>query len=267
MSETTPPATDPVLVEHTPFGVTVITFNRPEVHNALNFAAMERFAAIIEDLHARTAASSEDVGAVVVTGAGNRAFCSGGDQQELAALPEAEHGARLTRIMGDALRAMERLPVPVLAAVNGYALGGGSEVALACDLRVVAEDATLGVVHLGLGLIPGWGAGQRLMRLVGYSRALDMMLTTRRYRATELQAMGLANRITASGHALLVSYEIAKHIASLSPDAVRAAKAALQDGWTLPYDQALAAERARFPELWTTDAHQQAVAPYLARKK
>lgn len=263
----TPPTPDaPVYAERDAAGVVTIVFNRPEVHNAMNFAAMERLAQIVEALHGELAAAHAGPRVVILTGAGTAAFSSGGDQQELHALPGAEHGARLATVMGDALHAVERLPVPVIAAVNGYALGGGSEIALACDLRVVAEDARLGLVHAGLGLIPGWGGAQRLMRLVGYARAMEMMLSARPYGAAELHAMGVVNTVAPAGAALAAARDLAARVAALDPATVRAVKGALQDGWRMPYDEALRAERARFPALWAADAHQDAVRRFLARR-
>ena len=263
----TPPIPDAsVRIERDAAGVATITLNRPRVHNAMNFAAMERLARIIDALHDELASPHAGPRVVILTGAGTAAFSSGGDQQELHSLPEVEHGARLATVMGDALRALERLPVPVIAAVNGYALGGGSEIALACDLRVVAEDARLGLVHASLGLIPGWGGAQRLMRLVGYARAMEMMLSARPYSAAELHAMGVVNTLAPAGEALPAARTLAARMAALDPATVRAVKGALQDGWRMPYDEALRAERARFPALWAADAHQDAVRRFLARR-
>jgi enoyl-CoA hydratase len=248
-------------------GIATVTFHRPDVLNALDFPAMERFAGIVAGLHDQLADHAAPVRVVILTGAGRAAFSSGGDQRALAAHRSRADGARLARIMGDALLALERLPVPVIAAVNGYALGGGSEIALACDLRVVAEDVKLGLVHAGLALIPGWGAGQRLLRLVGYGRALDMLLAARPYSAAELHALGVVHHIAPPGEALTAARALAARIAALDPATVRAIKGLLRDGCTLPYDEALAAERARFPDLWASDAHWQAVERFLTRKR
>lgn len=248
-------------------GIATVTFDRPDVLNALDFAAMERFAAIVAGLHDRLADRASPERVVILTGAGRAAFSSGGDVRALAAHRGAADGARLGRIMGDALLALERLPVPVIAAVNGYALGGGSEIALACDLRVVAEDVKLGLVHATLALIPGWGAGQRLLRLVGYGRALDMLLAARPYSAAELQALGVVHHVAPPGEALAAARALAGRIAAHDAATVRAIKGLLRDGCTLPYDEALAAERARFPELWASEAHWVAVDRFLARKR
>jgi enoyl-CoA hydratase len=248
-------------------GVATVTFDRPDVLNAMDFPAMERFAAIVADLHDQLADHASPIRVVILTGAGSQAFSSGGDQRALSTHRGAADGARLGRIMGDALLALERLPVPVIAAVNGYALGGGSEIALACDLRVVAEDVKLGLVHATLALIPGWGGGQRLLRLVGYGRAIDMLLAARPFSAAELQALGVVQYVAPPGEALPAARALAGRIAALDAATVRAIKGLLRDGCTLPYDEALAAERARFPELWASAPHWDVVDRFLARKR
>jgi enoyl-CoA hydratase len=262
---------EPVHLDCDDAGVATVTFDRPGVFHALDFPAMERFADIVSELHRRCAgapaAQGGPVRVVILTGAGRAAFSSGGDQRALAGHRSEADGLRLARTMGDALLALERLPVPVIAAVNGYALGGGSEIALACDLRVVAEDVKLGLVQAGLGLIPGWGAGQRLLRLVGYGRALDMLLAARAYSAAELQALGVVQHVAPPGEALAAARTLAARIATLDPATVRAVKGLLRDGCTMPYEDALAAERARFPGLWASEAHWDAVERFLARKR
>jgi enoyl-CoA hydratase len=260
---------DPVHLDCDDAGIATVTFDRPGVLHALDFPAMERFAAIVAELHQRCAGLDQaaPVRVVILTGAGRAAFSSGGDQRALAGHPSAAGGERLARTMGDALLALEQLPVPVIAAVNGYALGGGSEIALACDLRVVAEDVKLGLVQAALGLTPGWGAGQRLLRLVGYGRALDMLLAARPYSAAELHALGVVQHVAPPGEALTAARALAVRIAALDPATVRAIKGLLRDGCTLPYDEALAAERARFPALWASESHWQAVERFLTRKR
>ncbi|WP_428261471.1 enoyl-CoA hydratase/isomerase family protein [Haliangium sp.] len=259
-----PPA---VRLERGSDGVATIIFDRPEVLNALDFAAMQQFADIVSDLGDALAAPDADVRVLILTGAGRDAFCSGGDVRALAEHRGATDGARLGRIMGDALWALERLPIPVIAAINGYALGGGTEIALACDLRVVAEDVRFGLVHASLALIPGWGAGQRLLRQIGYGRAMDMLLAARPYSAAELFELGVIQHIAPPGEALDRARALAEHVAGLDAATVRAVKGLLHDGCTLPYDEALTAERARFPGLWAADAHWHAVDRFLSRKR
>ena len=248
-------------------GIATITFHRPEVMNALDLDDMAIFATLVEKLHERSQTDADDLRVVLITGSGREAFCAGGDLLSLADKRSAADGALLSNRMGDALRALEDLPVPIIAAINGYALGGGSEIALACDIRVASEDAKLGLVHLRLGLTPGWGAGQRLLRTVGYGRALDMLLAARAYSGTELRELGLVQHVAPPGEALPAARDIATRIAANDCDAVRAIKALLRDGLRMPYDEALAAERERFPALWEAKAHWAAVDHFLTRKQ
>ncbi|MGQ9909327.1 MAG: enoyl-CoA hydratase/isomerase family protein [Candidatus Flexifilum sp.] len=253
--------TDPIRLDLHPDGTAILTFNRPEVHNALTVEAMHAFARAVAELHTRP-----DLRAVIVTGAGEAAFCSGGDLADLAGRTSADEARAMTALMGDALLSLERLPVPVIAAINGYALGGGSEIALACDLRVVDAAVNMGFVQVKRGLMPGWGGGQRLIRLVGYSRALELLLTARRLFLDDLVALGLVAGTAPQGQALPVALDLARQIAAHDPAAVRAVKALALAALTQPYEVALHAERALFPPLWTGAAHQAAMQQFLARR-
>ncbi len=229
-------------------GVAVITFNRPETHNALDLATMRAFASTLDDVRAHI--TDRSVRVVVLTGAGDAAFCAGGDLVEFANLhSEAEARAMIT-IMGDALLTLERLPIPVIAAINGYALGGGSEVALACDLRIADNDLRLGFMQIRRGLIPGWGGGQRLLRAIGYARALDILLRGHIMRAHEAHDLGLVNEIVARGEALKHALNLAHLITREDPNVIQSIKALLRAGLEQPYEQALQIERDLFPPLW-----------------
>lgn len=257
-----PPMTETILLDRQPDGCAVLTFNRPQARNALRLEMMRCFAQIVNDLH-----GDASLRALVVTGAGEEAFCSGGDLQELSGYPSEADARAMITLMGDALLALERLPVPVIAAINGYALGGGSEIALACDLRIVDEKARLGLMHIRLGLTPGWGAGQRLLRLVGYARAMSLLVRGHVMHAEELQTLGLANQVVAQGRALPHALSFARHICEAPPQVVRSIKRLLQAGLTSPYEAALQTERDLFPPLWAADAHLQAVEDFLSRAR
>jgi len=249
-------------LERDPAGVATVTFDRTRVRNALDWPTMAAFAAAVDGLSCDAVDASGAAGrlrVVVVTGAGTDAFCSGGDQRALSQATSEADGRRVAQVMGDACLALERLPVPTIAAINGYALGGGSEIALACDLRVADETAQLGLVHLRLALIPGWGAGQRLLRLVGYGRAMEMLLTARPYGARELEALGIVNEVAPAGGALPVALALARRIAAADAATVRAVKALLQAGVRLPYERSLDVERALFPALWAAEPHVRAL--------
>lgn len=242
-------------------GVALLTINRPERRNALDTPTMHAFAEVVARLGA-----DKRVRVLVVTGAGTHAFCSGGDLRDLSTRLTADEGAAMVALMGDTLLALESLPYPVIAAINGYALGGGSELALACDLRVIDQAAELGFVHLRRGLIPGWGGGQRLLRHVGYSKALELLVRAQPLYADDLRALGLVSEVAPPGealpHALALAHSAAKH----DPAALCAAKALLQAGLRQPYAEALATERALFPSLWVGEAHLAATRAFIEKK-
>lgn len=250
-----PPNTDPILLEIDADGIALITFNRPQAHNALNLAAMNRFAQVVRSL-----VGNPDLRAVVLTGAGDKAFCSGGDLIELSQYEDEAFARDFTALMGDALLLLERLPVPVIAAINGYALGGGSEIAMACDMRVIDREARMGFVQIRLALTPGWGAGQRLLRHVGYTRAMEILLEGRPMHADELFDLGLANHVTEPGRALERALHLARKTCDHSRGAVFGVKMLLQAGMNYPYEQALMIERDLFPRLWASEEHIRAVA-------
>lgn len=238
-------------------GIGTLIVNRPHVRNALNWATMEAFAARVEQLY-----EEPNLRALILTGAG-QAFVSGGDLSELQYYPRPEDGARLTQIMGDALQRFEALPCPTIAAINGPARGGGAEVALACDLRVVAEDATLGFVQARLGLIPGWGGGQRLLRAVGYARALEILTIGHILTASEALTLGLVNSIAPENGALETARILAGKIAANPNACICATKRFLRVGLTEPESVAFEAERAEFPALWDTEYRREAVQKFL----
>jgi enoyl-CoA hydratase/carnithine racemase len=258
---------DGVRVERDGRGIVTLTFDRQEVHNALDWQAMQAFAAAVRQLQQDSTAPVDAPRAVIVTGAGSRSFCSGGDQMALVDHTSAEDGSILASLMGDALRSLEELPIPVIAAVNGHALGGGAEVALACDLRIAAEDVRFGLVHVRLGIIPGWGAGQRLLRLVGYAQAMEILLTGKVMDASELARVGLVNQLTPPGGAMPAARSLAEAVADADPNVVRAIKRLLRAGVQLPPDEALELERSLFPSLWAADAHVQAMRAFATRRR
>ncbi len=210
-------------------------------------------------------ASDQALRVLILTGAGEKAFCSGGDLIELSKHPSEADAHEMIELMGVTLLALEQVPVPVIAAINGYALGGGSEIALACDMRIVDANVRMGMVQIHMGLTPGWGAGQRLLRTVGYANAMQLLLQGERLKAEDVQRFGLANQVTGAGQALNVALEFASDIASKPPDVVRGIKALLQAGRTQPYLDALQTERDLFPPLWAADAHLEAVSAFLQR--
>jgi enoyl-CoA hydratase len=203
--------------------------------------------------------------ALIVTGS-EGSFCAGGDLYELHDYMTHADGARLGALMGEALSRLTGLPFPSIAAVEGYAMGGGAEIALACDMRVLSEEAKLGLMHVRLAITPAWGGGQRLLRLVGYARALEWLSAGRVLDAQESFRAGLANRITPVGQALQTAKVLAQEIARNDAFAVQMIKAILHAGATQPSEDAAAFERDAFPELWAASAHQEASERFVSRK-
>jgi enoyl-CoA hydratase/carnithine racemase len=238
----------------------LIQVDRQEVRNALNWQAMQDFAACIESAH-----QDGKLKALIITGSG-ATFIAGGDLKELAGFSSQEDGERLSSGITNALKRLEALPIPTIAAINGPARGGGAEIALACDLRVMAENADLGFVHVNLGLTPGWGGGQRLLHLAGYSRALYWLATGSVLNAAEALSSGLANRVTSADQALDGALELARHLAGKPPGAVRAIKRLLRAGLQMSPAAGEEIEQREFIDRWTADEHLRAVERYLDRK-
>jgi len=223
------------------------TIDGEDRRNAIRRAML----AELEALVARVS-RSRDVRAVVLTGAGEKAFCAGADLKERAGMSEAEVRAFLDGLRRT-LRSMERSDCVFVAALNGAALGGGTELSLACDLRVAAPHAELGLTEVKLGIIPGGGGTQRLSRLVGPGAAKELILTGRRAGAKEALAMGLVNRVALPGQLLDDASELAQSVAANAPIAVAAAKHAIDDGLSLGLDDALALEQRQYQLVLQTE--------------
>jgi len=216
--------------------VAVVELHRPEALNAISTQLATELTREMRDL-----ATAADVRAVVIAGAGDRAFCVGADLKERNTLDDEGFGAQrvVFRAAFDGVRA---LPQPAIAAVHGFALGGGLEIALACDLVIADDSAVVGLPEVSLGLVPGGGGTQAALRRLGPGRAADIVFTGRRIAAEEARDLGLIDRVVPAGSARVAATEIAEQIAANSPVAVRAAKRALRDGWPLDYAAAMAVE-------------------------
>jgi enoyl-CoA hydratase len=221
-------------------GVAVVTLNRPKVLNALNAALLGELEAALAAL-----ANNDAVRAVIVTGAGEKAFAAGADIQELAAANALEGlalAARGQQVFGK----METLGKPVIAAINGFALGGGCEMALAMTIRIASETAKLGQPEVKLGLIPGYGGSQRLPRLVGKGAAMKLLLTGEMIGAAEALRIGLVDEVVPAAELMTRARALAATIAKVAPIAVRQCIAAVHTGYDLPLNEALAHEAALF---------------------
>src|SRR4051794_26375097 len=216
--------------------VVEIALHRPEALNALSTALARELA----DVTAETAQIG-DVRAVLLTAAGDRAFCVGADLKERNGMSDDDLRAQRV-VFRAAFGGVLQLPQPVVAAVHGFALGGGCELALSCDIVVGDETAVLGLPEVTIGLVPGGGGTQLALRRLGAGRAADVVLTGRRIPAGEAHALGLLDRLVPAGSARLAALDVAQQIAAHSPGGPRAAKRALRGGWGLGYSAAVDVE-------------------------
>jgi enoyl-CoA hydratase/carnithine racemase len=239
--------------------VAVLTLNRPDVMNARNRLLRERLAATCADLD-----GDDDVRVVVITGAGSRAFCTGLDLKEVEAERATQAaGDRIVGTVND-IAAVAAMRTPTVAAVNGVAVGGGLELALACDLRIAAETARFGLTEVKRGNIPGNGGTQRLPRLIGTAPALELLLTGALVDASRAAAMGLVGRV--ADDALDAAIEVAESIAQNAPLAVLAAKRAVREGSRLPLDDALALEAELSTGLRSTEDWAEGVSAFAEKR-
>ena len=217
-------------------GIARLWLNRPDARNALNRPLLEALAARVAALDSR-----RDLRAVIVSAEGDKAFCAGADLRERMAMNDDETRAFIALIRGT-ITAIERLSMPVIAALNGIAFGGGLELALACDLRVAQSQAQLGLTEVSVGIIPGAGGTQRLARLIGLGRAKELILTARRIDAQTALSLGIVHRVVPAAQLMSAADELAREIARNAPLAVRQAKFAMDMGYGLPIDAALMVE-------------------------
>jgi len=240
--------------------VAVVTVNRPQVMNALDDTTLRE----LTDAFIALAADPE-VRCVILTGAGEKAFVAGADIAAMAELgPDqgrdfAERGHRLGAVM-------ESARAPIIAAVNGFALGGGLELALACDFALASSNAKLGLPEVGLGVIPGFGGTQRLARRIGPGRARELVYTGNLVGADEALRLGLVNAVTEPAGLLPAARALAEKIASRAPLAVAAAKRALREGADLPLGQALALEAELFGALFASADQKEGMRAFLAKR-
>ena len=239
--------------------IAVITINRPEALNALN-------SQVLDDLNA--AFDSIDVNvvrAVVLTGAGEKSFVAGADIGEMSTLTKAE-GEAFGKKGNDVFRKIEEFPLPVIAAVNGFALGGGCEISMSCDIRICSENAMFGQPEVGLGITPGFGGTQRLARLIGAGMAKQLIYTARNIKADEAYRIGLVNAVYPQEELLAAAEKMASQIAANAPIAVRACKKAINDGLQTDIDAALVIEEKLFGSCFETEDQKEGMANFLRKK-
>lgn len=239
--------------------IAVLTVNRPKALNALNGETLGEIVQALDLI-----AENAEIGALIVTGAGEKAFVAGADISELNALDGVYAGREVSLSGQDVMTQISNLPIPVIAAVNGFALGGGLELALACDVRVAAPSARMGLPEVTLGLIPGFGGTQRLARLIGAGRALDLMLTARQVKADEALSLGLVNYV--ADDPLSKSREIAETMLKNAPIALSLVKEAVRRGLNTDLDAGLEIEADLFGMAVATSDFREGTGAFLAKR-
>ena len=240
-------------------GVALITLDRPEVLNALDYTTLREVVEALEVLDA-------DAGCrcVVITGAGDRAFAAGADIKEMADATPVSLGVTNSFARWERIR---RVRVPIIAAVRGYALGGGCELAMACDMVVAADDATFGQPEIKIGIMPGAGGTQRLTRALGKARAMELILTGANLSAREAYERGLVSRLAPREATLGEALDLAREVASMPPLAVRAAKEAVNRAFELSLEAGLEFERRNFFLLFSSEDQKEGMAAFVEKRR
>jgi enoyl-CoA hydratase len=241
--------------------VAIVTLNRPKVLNALNTQTIDELRRAILELK-----RDDGVRAVILTGAGEKSFIAGADINELAT--QTPTSGREHAIAGQhVFDLIEHLGKPVIAAINGYALGGGCELAMACSIRIAADTAKLGQPEVNLGLIPGYAGTQRLARIVGRGRALELLLTGDQISAQEAHRLGLVNRVVPATELMAEAKKLAATLASKAPIAVRYILEAVHKGLEMPFPQAQIFEATLFGLVASTDDMREGTKAFLEKRK
>ncbi|MGI6251121.1 MAG: enoyl-CoA hydratase-related protein [Anaerolineaceae bacterium] len=239
----------------------LIKINRPEALNALNSAVLLELNEVLSSI------DLEIIRCVVITGAGEKAFVAGADVAEMSAMTESE-GAAFGENGNAVFRKIETFPVPIIAAVNGYALGGGNELALSCDIRICSENAVFGQPEAGLGITPGFGGTQRLARVIGsVSIAKELLYTCRNIKAEEALRIGLVSAVYSQPDLLPQTLKMAEQIAGNAPIAIRNLKKAINKGLDLPIDEAIALETGLFAQCFATEDQKEGMLAFLEKRK
>lgn len=240
--------------------VAVLTINRPKALNALNSAVLDELDEAID------AVDLNEVRALIITGAGEKSFVAGADIGEMSSLTK-EQGEAFGKKGNDVFRKIETLPIPVIAAVNGFALGGGCEISLACDIRICSENAVFGQPEVGLGITPGFGGTQRLARTIGVGMAKQLIYTARNIKAPEALRIGLVNAVYPIEELMGAAKKMASIIASNAPIAVRNCKKAINDGLQTDIESGVEIEEKLFGDCFETEDQRYGMAFFLDRNK
>ena len=241
--------------------IAVATINRPKALNALNSAVVADLDEMIVQIMA-----DEEIRALVITGSGEKAFVAGADIGEMSTLTKAE-GEAFGKLGNDVFRRLEKLPIPTIAAVNGFALGGGCELSMSCDIRICADTAVFGQPETGLGITPGFGGTQRLARLVGPGMAKQLIYTAKNIKADEALRIGLVNAVYPAEELMPAAEKMASTIAKNAPIAVRACKKAINEGLEAKMDDAVVIEEKLFGSCFQTADQIEGMSAFLEKRK
>ena len=240
--------------------VGVITINRPKALNALNSQVLEEIDKTLDGVDLET------VRCLILTGAGEKSFVAGADIGEMSNLTKAE-GEAFGKKGNDVFRKLETFPIPVIAAINGFALGGGCEIALSCDIRICSDNAVFGQPEVGLGITPGFGGTQRLARIVGVGKAKEMIYGARNIKADEAYRIGLVNNVYPLEELMPAAKKLASTIAANAPIAVRACKKAINEGLDVDMDAAIVIEEKLFGSCFETEDQRAGMGNFLEKDK
>ena len=238
----------------------IITINREKALNALNSQVLDELNTTLD------AVNLDEVRCLILTGAGTKSFVAGADIGEMSTLTKAE-GEAFGKKGNDVFRKIETFPIPVIAAVNGFALGGGCEISMSCDIRICSDNAVFGQPEAGLGITPGFGGTQRLARLVGAGMAKQMIYTARNIKADEEYRIGLVNAVYTQEELLPAAEKMAAGIAKNAPIAVRNCKKAINEGLDLDMDAAVALEEKLFGDCFESEDQKYGMAFFLDKNK
>ena len=238
----------------------LITICRPKALNALNSAVLGELDEVLD------AVDLDEIRALILTGSGEKSFVAGADIAEMSSLTKAE-GEAFGKKGNDVFRKLEKFPIPVIAAVNGFALGGGCEIAMSCDIRICSENAMFGQPEVGLGITPGFGGTQRLARLVGAGMAKEMIYAARNISAEEAYRIGLVNKVYPQEELMSAARKLATSIARNAPIAVRNSKKAIDEGLQTDIDQAIVIEEKLFGDCFGTADQKEGMSAFLERRK
>ncbi len=239
--------------------VGVITISREKALNALNSQVLDELNATLD------AVDTDKIRCLILTGAGEKSFVAGADIGEMSTLTKAE-GEAFGKKGNDVFRKLETFPIPVIAAVNGFALGGGCEISMSCDIRICSDNAMFGQPEVGLGITPGFGGTQRLARLVGPGMAKQMIYTARNIKADEALRIGLVNAVYPQEELMAAAKKMASGIAAQAPIAVRNCKKAINDGLQVDMDKAIVIEEKLFGDCFETEDQKAGMGNFLKKK-